>query len=118
MITGPNIGKYVGRKGMRSWDWKGQEDPNNARVFTSITGIKIFHGHPKNAKIKEEIILRSNELRIKIFGSNLSNREINTSEDFNKIRKFRRAHNKIVKELSIPYTDYYEAIEVTLNKIL
>jgi hypothetical protein len=41
---GDHKGQYVGRKGIRSWDWKFQEDPNNARVFASEAGVKRFHG--------------------------------------------------------------------------
>lgn len=114
--NGDNRGQYVGRKGFRSWSWKPQEDINNARVFASIAGIKAFHGRVTTPSIRDEIQRRSSEMIKKVFGTRMTYRDINTSYDWKKIKKFRREHRKIELELCIPFTDRYEAIEVNLNK--
>jgi len=79
-------GKFVGKKGFRSWDWKEQDDWRKARVFASIGGIKSFAG--KRAYWNDETKSYKKDASGKIIqDSNMDKYEVIELEEFIKNQK-------------------------------
>lgn len=110
---GENKGKYVGKKGYRSWDWKAQDDINNARMFSSISGIKNFFGTCYGSKGDKKFVnfrKKYDELFEKF--KSLSHTEKINNEEFKEIRK---NYSIELEEYKLSYEDRYELVELEVK---
>lgn len=91
IIKGEDTGKYVGKIGAYRSMWKPQESIDKARIFTSIAAIKNF------------------------FGKRYARDGVQKVDEEYEIHRDVKKRNKDRELYRIPYTKYYEVIEININ---
>lgn len=101
---GEHKGKYVGKKRSRSWDWKPSETLDQARIFSTIGGVKSFFGRVYGGAGFKEFLAEHRE-----YLSSMPRKDIPEA--------ILKNYHKERETFRIQYTDRYELVELKVKEV-